>query len=363
MKKIAAFIFDLSKGGAQGVFVNVVNYLHSNNYAVEVVVQSLEGAIYRDDLAKDIRVTDIGVAATKELFPHLKKYVEKHDFDCAIAFSPEIAVTLYLVKKFLKKNFVIVGRCINTLSYEYSHVNSFFRKYITHTLLKMYYHKIDYVIAQSVGMEEDLIKNYGFANSQVFTINNAVAPAFEAEIDSDCTENSNNSYILYAGRLEKQKGLEMLLEAFSELTHKNIPLYLVGSGSLKAQLIEQAKRLNISKDIVFVEHTREIAEYYKKAKLTVLSSYFEGFPNVLVESIACGTPVVAYDLPSGPKEIIIDGLNGYLVDYLNVAALRQAIDKALDTNWDIAEIKESAKRFKAEIIMAKYTAMLEKILD
>ena len=97
MIKIVAFIFDLSHGGAQGVLVNVCNFLNSlDNVVVEVVVQNLKNAVYKNELSSDIQVTSFDVDSTKQMLKPLKEYVKKNDFDYAFAFSPEIAVNLVL---------------------------------------------------------------------------------------------------------------------------------------------------------------------------------------------------------------------------------------------------------------------------
>ena len=352
--RIGAFIFNLSKGGAQGVFVTVVNYLKQQGFEIEAITQNLDDSVYKDDLDEDIRIVNLQVASAKKLLPHLKNYIEQNSLDYAIAFSPEIAVNLYLARRWSKKNFVIYGRCINTLSYEYRYTKAFFRKYITNTLLKFFYHKIDFVIAQSNGMAEDLCKHYHFRWEQIKVIHNALGKKFEKELEKVDSPDQKENMILYSGRLEKQKGLEMLLDAFSQLKDRTVSLFLVGDGSEKAFLQQYAQKLGIGERTVFVGYTKNIEEYYRSAKLTVLSSYFEGFPNVLVESIACGTPVVAFDLPSGPGEIIIEGQNGYLVEYLNVEALAHAMDLALQTEWSMAEIKKTAQRFRSSIIMQRY---------
>ena len=217
-----------------------------------------------------------------------------------------------------------------------------------------------YSIAQSMGMGEDLIDNYGFKREQINIINNALGPVYEKEASSQETFEKEN-FILYAGRLEQQKGLYMLLEAFALMQDKTVGLKLIGEGSQKEELVRYAQKLSISDRVEFIPYTTKIIEYYRHAKITAMTSYFEGFPNVLSESIACGTPVVAYDLPSGPKEIIIEGSNGYLVEYLNVAAMSQALDQALTADWNIKEIKETARRYFRDNIMKQYQALIDRI--
>ncbi len=359
--KITAFISNLSKGGAQGVFVTVVNYLKNNGHEVDVVVQNLDDAIHAKKIHPDIHIESLNVQAAKELFKPLKLYLKTNHVEYALVFSPEMSVMIYLAKKLTHGSFPICARCMNTLSVEYANAETFFRKYVTNWSLKKFYHKVDKVIAQSEGMGEDFIKNYGFLKEQVSIINNSLAVEFEKELDAD-NEIEKENYILYAGRLEKQKGLEMLLLAFSRMKNNTMKLYLIGNGSKRQELEEKARELNIADRVRFIEYTTEIVAYYKKAKVTALSSYYEGFPNVLVESLACGTPVVAFDLPSGPKEIIVEDQNGYLVEHLNIIELATALDKAVNKEWDVSAIKQTAARYRQSIIMEKYLDTINSIM-
>lgn len=357
--KITAFIADLSKGGAQGVFVTVVNYLCDHGHEVEVVTQTLHDAIHQKNINRNIRITSLEVGSAKELLPPLVQFLNNNTVEKALVFSPELAVFLYWAKQITKKDFPICGRCINTLSVEYKNAESIFRKYITHFFVKRFYSKVDKVIAQSQGMGQDLIKNYGFAEKQVHVINNSLSTKFENEmLIKEVIEKED--YILFAGRLEKQKGLPMLLDAFSKLSNKVVCLKIVGSGGQREYLEQLAIEKNIMERVEFIEYTEDIQKLYKSARLTVLSSLFEGFPNVLVESIACGTPVVAYDMPSGAKDIIIEGENGYLVEYLNVEKFANAVDMALEREWNCDTVKQTVARFRQEIIMSQYTELLEK---
>ena len=264
------------------------------------------------------------------------------------------------MRKLLRLDFKIVGRCLNTLTQEFKYSEGFFRKYVTSNLIRALFHKVDVAIAQSQGMADDLIANWGFQSSKVVVINNALQPAYEHEAKTRETVTKDN-YIMFAGRLEKQKGLEMLLNAFSQMHNREITLKIIGSGSMKAELEEIASRLQIDHRVEFLEHTPFIMQYYKKARAMAMTSYFEGFPNVLVEAIACGTPVVSFDLPSGPKEIIMDGENGFLVPYLDVKEFAKALDKTVSQNWNADDVKATAFRYMRENIIPKYIKVLEDV--
>lgn len=351
--KITAFISDLSKGGAQGVFVSVVNYLYNKGYDLDIVVQNLIDPVYKDKINTKINITNLNVKSTKKIIAPLVKYVNENDVTNALVFSPEIAVTLLWARTLTNKQFSIIARCINTLSYEYGRSSSFFRKYVTHWCIKKFYYKVDHLISQSKTMADDLIANYNFSSEKISIINNALATKFEMELAKSNYQEKEN-YILYVGRLEKQKGLFMLIDAFSKLNDNSVNLLLAGSGNEKEALLKYAKDNEVFDRVNFLDYTSNIENLYKKAKITVLSSYYEGFPNVLVESIACGTPIVSYDLPSGPNEIVVDDVNGYLAKYLDVDDLSKQIDRALLKDWNQNTIKRTADKYKQSIIFEKY---------
>lgn len=357
--KVVAFICNLSKGGAQGVFVNVVNYIHKQGISVDIVVQSMEDPVYRDMLDKKISITSLDAPNAKRMILPLKKYLKKNEFTHAFVFGPEIAINLYYLRKWMRRDFRIIARSLNTLTQEYTYADGFFRKRITSNLIRIFFNKIDFAIAQSANMKDDMIANWGVNEEKIVVINNALQPAYEDEAVRN-RQNDKENYIMYAGRLEKQKGLEMLLQAFSMLNEKTIGLKIIGSGSLKDDLERQCKDLGIEDRVSFIEHTREIMEYYKKARIVAITSYFEGFPNVLVEAIACGTPVVAYDLPSGPKEIIIEGVNGHLVPYLDVEQFSKTLDLTLQEYWNEETVKKTSLRYMRKEIMPKYIDVLKR---
>lgn len=355
--KITAFIFDLSQGGAQGVFVTVMNHYADLGYEVNIVVQNLINDVHSSKLRKSIDVYNLNCSSAKKSFVSIIKYIKNHDIELAWVFGPELSVNVFLAKKILNRRFKIYSRSINTLSEEFKRTDSLFRKYVTNTFLKIFYPKMDIIVAQSNYMKTDLTKSYRVDPNRVVVINNALSDKFEKKLqDIRCYPKKN--YILYAGRLEKQKGLYFLLEAFSYINNKEIWLYMIGDGSQKKELMGECERLGIADRVKFISYTNNIEEYYSSAKLTVLTSYFEGFPNVLIESIACGTPVVSFDLPSGPSEIITEK-NGILVDYLNVNKLARAIELALRQRWCESDVKKTAERFSQKDILSRYEELLK----
>lgn len=354
-------ISDLSVGGAQRVFISLANYLYKKNYEVKILVQNLENPIYKKEINKNIEVISLSVNSTKKMLPKMYKFFKKESCDACLPFSPELAVNLYIIRKSLKSKFLIIGRCINTLSFDYKYAKSFFRKYISKLLVKIFYHRIDYIIAQSIGMKEDLVKNFSFNNSKISVINNPLSKQFENQISNNIDLLEKDYDFLFVGRFEHQKGLKMLIDAFSKLEGEH-NLVLVGDGSEKNSLSDYISSKNLTKNIIISEYSENIISIYNRSKVLVLSSYYEGFPNVLIESIACGTPVVSYDMPSGADEIVEENINGYLVKYLDIDSLTFAMNKAINKKWNRLDIKKTALKYGSDIILDQYIELIEKLV-
>jgi glycosyltransferase involved in cell wall biosynthesis len=166
--------------------------------------------------------------------------------------------------------------------------------------------------------------------------------------------------LLCIGHLEEKKSFHYAIDVFAGICrdYPDLRLKILGDGSLKEQLWQQAERLGIGKRVDFEGYQKDVIPYFIHANATLLTSLYEGFPNVLVESIALGSPVVAFDCQSGPSEIIKDGINGYLVRYQDTVHLISCLKKTLDRQWDLSTVRSTAEQFSSDKILDKYAAIL-----
>jgi len=177
-------------------------------------------------------------------------------------------------------------------------------------------------------------------------------------LDHSWFEDGQPPVILAVGRLHHQKGFDILLDAFSAvLAEKPCRLVILGEGPQRKNLEIQARQLGVAEYVHFPGFVKNPYAYMGRASLFVLSSRWEGLPGALIEAMACGCAVVATDCPSGPAEIIENGMQGAIVPVEDPRALATAMLQALSTPRGMGV--DRARRFNTASAVDAYLEMLE----
>lgn len=360
-KKITLFIAHLWQGGGERVCVNIANGFNNMNYKVTLVVFSLKSEVYLDSLNKNIKIVNLKSNNNMVSFYKLGAYLFKAQPKKILSFNYHISFFLSIYKKIFNFKMKLISRSISTISKELEG-KSLYKRIILKKSIYFAYKNSDHIISQSNGMKRDLIKFLNISEEKIITIYNPVAKEIEKSSDSN-SQKIKERNILFIGRLEEEKGLKYLLRIFSKLKNdddfKKYKLTLVGEGSLKEELKKHCQKLNISNDVIFEGFREDVISFYKKSEVVVLTSLYEGFPNVLIESITLGTPVVAFDCENGPNEIIKNGKNGYLVEFLNVDMFVEKLKKVLVNGFSTKKIKKTASIYRIDNIIKKYMKVVE----
>lgn len=224
------------------------------------------------------------------------------------------------------------------------------------------YRSADLVIALSAGVASDLAKCIPDIANRIRVIFNA---AWDEAILSRSLEpcplqrTAELPLLVSCGRFVKQKGFSNLLQAMVLVRReRNVRLWMLGTGPEFEETRRLAARLGLEDDVVFVGFQENPFPFFRVADLFVLSSLYEGFGNVLVEAMSCGTAVLSTDCPYGPGEIIVSGETGFLVPPGDSEALADGILSALSDSERLRRVAEAGHRravdFSSESIARSY---------
>jgi len=172
-------------------------------------------------------------------------------------------------------------------------------------------------------------------------------------------------YIIAVGRLDRQKGFDLLLEAYARLQKPRPRLLILGEGPERAVLEEQRSRLGLEAEANLPGRVPDPTPYIAGSQFFILSSRYEGFPNVLLEAMAAGKGVLSFDCPSGPAELIENGRNGLLIEPQNIDGLAASMQQLLDnpqqaqTLGDAAQ--ETARRYSLAEITDQWDALIQQL--
>lgn len=354
-KTILFILPDLEAGGAERIITTIANHLPREKFEPKILLLRKEGA-YLEILKDDVEVIDMNVQRIRNsLLPILNEIRKRKPEIVFCGFGEVNAYISFFIKMFPKTKFI--ARETNVVS-----------KHVTRKDIRFFYkfynnfHKI---ICQSDDMQEDLADNFNIKKEKIVKINNPVDFDF---IDGKLTESTKpesfkNGFknIVAIGNLSPRKGFDNLLKVFTYLKDEKILLHILGDGKEREQLHQMKNDFELE-NVIFHGQQKNPYQFLKFADLFILSSRYEGFPNVLLEAGACGTYSLGNHCPGGISEIIQPGINGEISEIANHAEFARKVVEVLSKNHDYSTIKKSVKsRFSKEIILHLYEELLSNI--
>jgi len=356
MKKISFFISTLEGGGAERNVINIINNLNRDKYIIDLVLGKARG-VFMDQIPTDVSVFNLNTSYGFILFFKLIGYFRKEKPDIFISSFPHINIISLVARKvsLVKTKVVITEHGIVSLLS--TTARSFTRRLVARFILplaiKMVYPSANAIICVSKGVAEDLSK---MIKSQMDVIYNPIVSDDLYKLAEEEYSFGNIPTIIMVGRLTKVKDYPNLLKAFNlVLKQKEARLVILGEGPEEGNIERLTKELGLSEKVILLGFQKNPYKYMKGASVFVLSSFHEGFGNVIVEAMACGTPVISTNC-SGPSEIIENGKSGLLVPVGDSKALAEAIIKVLNNDHNFSEegkkraqsfsIKESVKQYE-----------------
>ncbi len=326
-------------GGSEKFVSTLCNNINTEKFEVRLAVINNDKAFY-NITNQAIEVVDLQKNRVLFSLSSIKQTVNNFQPDIIFSTANHLNLYLSIFKNQFKSTIKFIAREASIVS-----INSQQAKMpvLYNWLIKNCYHRFDCIVCQSTYMQQDLIDNYKIVTGKTVVIHNTVE-AVQSEFIQPREKNEEREYkFLTVSRLTYEKGVERLIHAVG-LISVPFKYYIIGDGNKKTELQKLINELHLQDNVFLLGEKTDPFAGMQDADLFLLGSYYEGFPNVLLEAGTNGIPVIAFNVPGGIAEIIKDKENGILVPDNDIIAFGTAIKKGIGSNFKRHKIIETTKK-------------------
>ena len=354
IKKILIVVPTLECGGLERNVSIICNNIDSSKYDVTLAVLNNSNPFFTIT-NPGINVIDLGIKNVRKSLLAIVKLSKKINPDIILTTANHLNLYLSMFKWMFPKRIKLIARESSIVSINTEQAP--FPK-LYHWLLRRFYKNTDLIICQSEFMRTDLLMHYHIPESKMRIIYNSVNPPL-TKVDEQ-NENTTVQLITVA-RLSAEKGLDRLIRAVS---HIKIPyrFTIIGEGNKRAALQDLINSLSLQQKVFLAGNYENPFAVVSAPSLFLMGSHYEGFPNAMLEALAAGIPVVAFNAPGGIKELLVNNENGILVESNDEKVFAEAVTKALKFPFNREKIKASTlERFNINTIMKQWYDIFDTI--
>jgi len=351
--KIVLITPTIECGGSEKFVSLFCNHINTKIFSVCLVVVNNARPFYTIT-NPDIEIIDLKKERVLFSLHAIKTIVKKYKPGIIFSTANHLNVYLGIFRSRFTDGIKFIARESSIVSINSQRTNM---PGLYNSLVKKYYRRFDHIICQSAYMQQDLCKNYNIPENKTTIIHNATAENPKGR--SVTTNVPGKLYkFITVGRLSEEKGIERLIHAVGLLS---LPFqyFIIGGGDKKNDLQKLINELQLQEKVFLSGEKTDPFNGMEDADLFLMGSYYEGFPNVLAEAGVLGIPAIAFRVPGGIDELIVEGENGILVDDNDLLGYAAAIKNGLSANFNRRKIIENTKeRFSVDAMMAKLEELL-----
>jgi glycosyltransferase involved in cell wall biosynthesis len=355
--RIACFFSTSGHSGVDRAAQHLIPALARRGYRVDLL--RVRGHGPNLSVEPGMRVIDLGSRHTYGALPALARYLRRERPVVLLADKDRVNRTALLARFMARVPTRLVLSSGTTISIDLA-TRGPLERWVQRNSMGRLYPFADQVIVTSAGVADDMAAYTGLPRARIRVVPSPVVPEslFTARLtrpDHPWFGDLAAPLILGAGELSRRKGFDCLLRAFARVrAGRSCRLMILGRGAGREALLRLAGELGVAADLALPGFVPEPYGYMAHADCFAFSSRWEGLGFVLIEALAVGTPVVATDCPSGPREILQDGRYGPLVAVDDAAALAEAIATTLDSPLPPEVLREAAMPYEIEAATDAY---------
>ena len=338
-------------GGSEKIVYTIAKNLNKDFFKVSVLCLNNDEKAYFLNDDENIQLIEFEIQNVRKSFFSILNTIRSVKPGIVFSSSNHLNTFLTLFCCIFPKIRFVAREPTTVVGINLSSVESFKNKVFTkiQNFVNYKYHKL--VICQNLNSKNELIDKFPNLKRKIHQIYNPVQISDNYNID----ENFFEFDMIAVGNLIWYKGYDRMIKIISLIDRSDIKLGIIGGGEQKELLKSQIKEFGLEDNITLLGVKRNPKKYMVKSKLLVHTAYFDNFPNVFLEAGSVGLPVIAFNAPGGISEIIINGINGYLVDDGDLIAMKNKILSSLNYKFDGNKIKNLIKqKFDQKLIIEKY---------
>ena len=357
----------LGGGGAEKVFADLYNFLNKKNYNVQLILFNFRGKNF-SRIEKRENLINLKTKRASRSIPKLLWFLLLNKPSVAVSAMTHTNIVLIiscLLYEFISRNNIriIISERAPT-NFLFPDDKSFYN-IVARFLIRFFYKYAEKIISVSDGVKNELVNDYGLNKETIFTIMNPID--FK---DKSLTQKLNRPFHWFhnstpigisIGRLSNEKGFDTLLKVIKKVNEFTEYKHIIcGIGKEKEKLIRQSIELEIEDKIYFADYVKDTNIWLRNSNIFVSTSRWEGCPNVILEALACNTPVVSTNCPYGPSEILQEGKWGELVKVDSVRQISKSIIKVINSpiKKNIYLEKYLRENYSIEVIFGKYERII-----